>query len=149
MHIVCVYGCYAHVYWWCLWVLYTCILIVYMGADITPIYIINMHVHSTDIQNQYTCIYHPIYTINIHVYTTYTYCLCIWVLCTCILMVFMSAIYMYIDCIYGCCIYVNWLCIWVLHAYILSVYGCYIHVYWLCVWVVYTCMLMVCIGAIY
>ena len=34
------------------------------------------------------------------------YCLCIWVLYTCILMVYMDAIKMQIDCVYGCYIHV-------------------------------------------
>jgi hypothetical protein len=32
MYIDSVYGCYIHVYWWCIWVIYTCIIIVYMGV---------------------------------------------------------------------------------------------------------------------
>jgi len=32
MHVNCVYGCYGHVCRLCIWVLCTCILIVYMGA---------------------------------------------------------------------------------------------------------------------
>ena len=52
---------------------------------------------------------------------THVYWWCVWVLYTCILMVYMGAIYMYIYC----------------------AYGCYIHVYWLCVWVLCTCILMV------
>jgi hypothetical protein len=58
-------------YWWCVWVLYTCMMRVYMG-----------YVCSTHIYRQYTYIYHPytpstymyialIYTINIHVYSTH------------------------------------------------------------------------------
>jgi hypothetical protein len=32
MYIDCVYGCYVHVYWLCIWVEDTRILIVYIGA---------------------------------------------------------------------------------------------------------------------
>ena len=32
MYIDCEYGCYIHVYSWCIWELYTCILIVYLGV---------------------------------------------------------------------------------------------------------------------
>jgi hypothetical protein len=112
MHIDGVYRWYIHIYWLCIWVLYTCILIVCMGG-------MYMYIHSTHIHNQHTCIYHPICTINIHVYRThicnqYTY--------TCILMVYMGPTYMYINSAYGCYIHVYWLCIWVLCTCILMVY---------------------------
>ena len=49
------------------------------------------------------CVYGAIYMYIDCVYGCYihVFSLCIWVLYTCILMVYMSAIYMYIDCAYG------------------------------------------------
>ena len=63
---------YIHVYWWCIWVLYTCILMVCMGA-------IYMYIDY-------------VYGCYLHVYWR-----CVWELHTCILIVYMGVIYMYID----------------------------------------------------
>jgi hypothetical protein len=69
--------------------LYTCILSVYMA----PLYMY--------IDGVYGCCIH----VNLF---------CIWVLCTCILMVYMAALMVYMGAIY---------------MYIANVYGCYVHVY--------------------
>jgi hypothetical protein len=74
--------------------LYTCILIVYMGAYFYAcILMVCMGAIYMYIDGVYGC--------YIHVYW-----LCIWVLYTRILMVYISVIYMYIDCVYGCYIHV-------------------------------------------
>jgi hypothetical protein len=119
MYIDCVYGCYVHIYWlciwvgcyvhvcWlCIWVPYICILIVHMGA---------MYMHID-------CVY------RCYIYVCR---LCKWVLYTCILIVYMGAMYMYIDSVYGCHIHVYWLCIWVLFTLILIVYMHALNVSWL------------------
>jgi hypothetical protein len=112
LYIDCIYEYYIHVYWLCIWVLHTCILMVCMSA----IYMYNDGVHGCYAcilmmyMGAYTCTYHPytqsiymhiapIYTINIHVYSTQihnryiVYWLCIWVVCTCILIVHMGGIF--------------------------------------------------------
>jgi hypothetical protein len=52
MYVDCVYGWYIHAYWLCIWVVYTCILIVYMGG-------IYMYID---------CVYEVVYTCILIVY---------------------------------------------------------------------------------
>ena len=134
MYIDCVYGCYIRVYWlciWCyihvywlrIWVLYTCILIAYMGA----------------IYMSFDCVY----GCYLHVYRW-----CVWVLHTYIFIVYMGVMYIYVDGVYGCYVHVYLLCMGAICMYTDCVYGCYIHAYWLGIWVLYTCILIVYMGAI-
>ena len=67
MYIDCVYRCYIHVYWLCIWVLYACILVVRKGA---------IYMYIDCVYGCYACVLIVLYA--------------------CMLIVYMDAIYMYI-----------------------------------------------------
>ena len=88
--------------------LYTCILIVCMGA---------LCMYIDYVYGCYACILmvymgaRYMYVDCVYGFYIHVYWLRIWVLCTCILIVYMGAIYMYIDCIHVCYLRVYWWCI--------------------------------------
>jgi hypothetical protein len=134
MYIDCVCGCYIHACWLCIWVLYTCLLMVYMEVIYMYIDYIYMGAMYMYIAFVYTFIA-IIYTIDMHVYSTHAHH-------QYSQQPYTQSIYMYIEPITQS-----------IYMYIAPIYKSNIHVhstvYWYCIWVIYTCILTVCMGAIY